>query len=269
MAGSSRWTVALTRPERKQAGSRELLEEAGFRVRGAPFLAIEPHEDPAFARVLEDMHGGDVDAVVFTGSTGVRHTWSRAAEQQALGHLQEALERSPVVAVGPRTAAALRERDVEVHAVPEVHSSQGLVAWFRDHPEVADHVAILRSTRGTPVLPGGLRDLGMRVREVHVYHLTRPPLGNTQERVLLASAQGDVDAWTFTSSLTVKHFMELAQDVGVDREALREHMRAGVVAAIGEPTRGTLEAHGVPVDLVPSDARFEALVEGLVRLRDE
>jgi len=67
----------------------------------------------------------------------------------------------------------------------------------------------------------------------------------------------------FTSSLTVEHFLEAADERGV-REAAIEGLNRAVVGAIGEPTRRTAEEHGIDVDVVPESAEFERLAEAVV-----
>jgi uroporphyrinogen-III synthase len=76
-------------------------------------------------------------------------------------------------------------------------------------------------------------------------------------------AAGDLDAACFTSSLTVEHFLEAAEERGVREEAIAG-LNAAVVGVIGEPTRETAASHGIEVDVVPAEATFEALARETV-----
>lgn len=261
--GEPPWRVAVTRPQPKIVRTERLLMARGLEPVSAPALAIVPNEDPAFPRILEDVQRGEVDHVVFTGATGVRHA-ARRVREEGLGGLAEAVGGAEVVAIGPRTASALGEAGVEVDAVPGTHSSAGLVRRFEaGGAGPGTVVALVRSTRGSPVLPKGLRDLGVEVREAQVYDLVKPEPTEAHEELLAALGAGDLDAAIFTSSLTVEHFLALADEAGPGADVARERLRDVAVAAIGNPTRETLEAEGVPVDVVPDEARIRALVEDL------
>lgn len=257
--------VAVTRPKPKIPRTERVLMARGLEPLAAPTLEIRPFEDPALERVLDDVAHDRLDAVVFTGATGVRHAADQV-EEAGYGGLADLLEGSAVVAIGPRTASALERAGVDVHAVPDTHSSAGLVRWFEEGDPAGDQVALLRSTRGTNVLPKGLRDLGVEVREAHVYDLGRPDPDETHDRLFETVVDGDVDGYTFTSSLTVEHFLSLADEVGPGREAAVDRLNVAAVATIGEPTAGTLEEAGVPVDVVPDEARIQALADDLADL---
>lgn len=262
MAGDP-WRVAVTRPQPKIARTERLLMARGFEPVSAPALAIVAHDDPAFPRILEDVERGEVDHVVFTGATGVRHA-ARRVQEADLGSLAEALEGPAVVAIGPRTASALEEAGLAVDAVPETHSSAGLIDWFASRDAgPGTVVALVRSTRGSPVLPKGLRDAGVEVREARVYDLVKPEPTEAHEALFAALEAGDLDAYVFTSSLTVEHFLRLADEAGPGEDVARERLRDAAVAAIGDPTRGTLEDQGVPVDVVPDEARMGVLADEL------
>lgn len=264
MADPGPWTVAITRPAPKIPRTERVFAERGFEPVSAPALEIQPHEDPALRRILDDLERGNIGHVVFTGATGVAHAWERA-EDLGAGDLAARLDDAAVVAIGPRTASALEERGVAVEAVPETHSSAGLVEWFRERDPVAEQVALLRSTQGTAVLPKGLRDLGARVREAHVYDLARPDPSQDHERLFAALEEDRLDAYTFTSSLTAEHFLELADLAGPGAAEARRRVAGAAVGAIGEPTRETLEEAGIPVDVVPDEARVQALADALAR----
>lgn len=261
--GEGAWTVALTRPAGKLDRSRRVLEDRGFRTIAAPMLEVQPVDDPAYREVLDALARGGLAYLVLTGATGVRHALARTPD------LPARVRDVPVVAIGPRTRDALEDAGVDVHAVPDEHASEGLVEWFGQHASKGEAVGIVRSTRGTSVLPDGLEARGLRVLEGHVYDLVRPEPTDAHRALYDAALAGDVDAFTFTSSLTVEHTLGMAEALGLDRATLRARLDEAAVAAIGAPTRRTLEEHGVHVDVVPERARFEALAEGLVELRRE
>lgn len=232
--------VAVFRPadERIEAAV-ELLEALGATPVPDPMLAVEPTgATPEAAPV-----------VVLTSKTGVE----LAAEQ---GYEPGD---TTLVAIGPATAAAAREAGWEVDVVPEEYTSAGLVEALADDVDGV-RVEVARSDHGSDVLLEGLREAGAEVHETVLYELTRPPgAGESAE----LAARGELEAVAFTSSLTVEHFLEAADERGIRQEAI-EGLGDAVVGAIGPPTAETAESHGIDVDVVPEDADFEALVCAVV-----
>jgi uroporphyrinogen-III synthase len=238
--------VAVFRPDDDRlAAARTLLEELGARPVADPMLAVEPTgERPR-----------DADYVVFTSKTGAELVadagWTPGPT-------------TAVVAIGPKTAAALEAAGYAVDLVPEDYSSSGLVDLLADRVAAAT-VEVARSDHGSAVLLDGLRAAGADVHETVLYRLVRPP--SAGESTALAAA-GDLDAACFTSSLTVEHFVDAAAERGV-REAALRGLDAAVVGVIGEPTGGTAREAGIDVDVVPAAATFEALARETVALLRE
>ncbi|MFB6119460.1 uroporphyrinogen-III synthase [Halosegnis sp.] len=238
-------TVAVFRPaDERLREAVDLLASLGVDPLGDPMLAVAPtgavpREEAAF--------------VIFTSKTGVELVAD--AGWPASG---------TVCAIGDSTAAALRDHGYPVDVVPSEFSSSGLVARLQS--EVAGaRVEVARSDHGSDVLLDGLNDAGAYVHETILYELTRPAdSGVSAER----AATGDLAGAAFTSSLTVEHFLAAAAERGV-REAAIAGVNDAVVGCIGEPTRETAEQAGIAVDVVPSEASFEALARGVVeRVRD-
>ncbi|WP_263020782.1 uroporphyrinogen-III synthase [Natronobiforma cellulositropha] len=234
-------TVAVFRPDDERlAQAVDLLDSLGATAVADPMLAVEPTGQTARA---------DADYVILTSKTGVELV------AEAGWHPGEAT----VCAIGPATAACLREAGYEVDVVPETYTSSGLVAEL-EHEVDGARVEVARSDHGSPVLLEGLEAAGAYLHETVLYRLVRPDgAGESVER----AAAGDLDAAAFTSSLTVEHFLETAAEDGILEEAL-EGLETAVVGAIGPPTRRTLEGHGVAVDVVPDDATAEELLCAVV-----
>ncbi|WP_144798029.1 uroporphyrinogen-III synthase [Halorubrum depositum] len=232
--------VAVFRPaDERIDDAAALLESLGADPVADPMLAVEPT--------------GAVPAaapwVVLTSKTGVE----LAAEAGwAPGD-------ATLAAIGPATAAAAREAGWAVDVVPDEYTSAGLVEALADRVD-GERVEVARSDHGSDVLLEGLRAAGATVNETVLYHLTRPEAAG--ESAALAAA-GDLDAAAFTSSLTVTHFLDAAEERGVRGGAIAG-LADAVVGAIGPPTAETAAEHGIDVDVVPDDADFAALAEAVV-----
>ncbi|EMA42494.1 uroporphyrinogen-III synthase [Halococcus saccharolyticus] len=236
--------VAVFRPadERIERAS-ELLASLGVEPVADPMLAVESTGTTPRT---------DAEYTILTSKTGVEIVADAGWEPEG-----------KVCAIGTATADALRMAGYRVDHVPEEFSSTGLVAHLAD--EVPGmRVEVARSDHGSAVLTDGLAENGAYVHETILYELVRPQqAGHSAE----LAADGDLAAALFTSSLTIEHFLEAAADRGL-REAAVAGLEDGVVGAIGEPTRATAAAAGIGVDIVPTEATFDALARAGVDLLD-
>jgi uroporphyrinogen-III synthase len=190
--------------------------------------------------------------VVLTSKTGVELAVESGWNPDE-GTDGEASE-TTVCAIGESTADALRDAGISVDLVPEEYSSTGLVEALEDEVDGA-RVEVARSDHGSPKLTDGLAAAGADVNETVLYELVRPE--EAGESATLA-AEGELDVALFTSSLTVAHFLDAAEERGVRAEAIAG-LNDAVVGAIGAPTRETAESEGIEVDVVPEMADFEML----------
>ncbi|MFB6080050.1 MAG: uroporphyrinogen-III synthase [Haloferacaceae archaeon] len=237
---AARLPVAVFRPADERLDSAvDLLESLGATAVPDPMLAVEP----------TDATPADAAVVVFTSKTGV----DLAADA---GWTPDC---AAVAAIGPRTARTLRGAGYDVDVLPDEYSSAGLVDALRDRV-AGERVEVARSDHGSAVLLDGLRAAGATVHETVLYRLIRPSAAGRSAEV---AADGLLDAACFTSSLTVEHFLAAAAERGVRAEALAG-LEGATVGAIGEPTRATATEHGLPVDVVPESATFEALATAVV-----
>jgi uroporphyrinogen-III synthase len=232
--------IAVFRPDDdRMTRATDLLEELGVDPVPDPMLAVDPTD--AIPRK-------DADYTILTSKTGVE----LAAESgwDATG---------TICAIGDSTAASLREHGYTVDIVPAEFSSRGMVRELADRVDGA-RCEVARSDHGSSLLTDELANAGAYVHETVLYRLVRPPgAGVSTEH----AAAGGVDGALFTSSLTVEHFLEAADERGI-RQAAIDGLENAVVGAIGEPTRETAEEVGITVDTVPERAEFETLARTVV-----
>ncbi|MDQ2050368.1 uroporphyrinogen-III synthase [Natronolimnohabitans sp. A-GB9] len=229
-------TVAVFRPDDERlTEALDLLEELGADPVPDPMLAVEPTDSTPRT---------DADYAVLTSKTGVELATEAGWEPTD----------ETVCAIGPATADVLRDHGYTVDIVPEEFTSSGLVETLADEVDGA-RVEVARSDHGSPVLLEGLSEAGAYVHETILYRLVRPEgSGESVDR----AAAGELDAACFTSSLTVEHFLEAAAERGVRGDTL-EGLADATVGVIGDPTADTAASLGLDVDVVPSEATFDAL----------
>jgi uroporphyrinogen III methyltransferase/synthase len=245
--------VVVTRP-REQAGElARTLEDAGAEVVLFPTIALAPPPDPA-ALDRAVAAAATYDWIVFTSANGVRGFFACFA-----GQGRDVRELGPVrlAAIGPETAGELERRMLRPAVVPREYRAEGLLAALAGQDLRGRRVLLPRAAGARAVLPETLAARGATVDEVIAYRAVPPPDADVPG-LRAALATGAIDALTFTSSSTVRHFVEL-----LGRDALRTLGRT-VVACIGPITAETAREEGLPVHVCPADYTAAALAASLV-----
>jgi uroporphyrinogen-III synthase len=251
--------LALLRPRDRMAESARLALAHGFAPLVAPLLERAPVDGEALEPLFRALDQRRIAWVTFSSEHAVREAWARAAERGL--DLAALLRGARIAAIGRATRQALRERGVDAEVPPE-QSSAGLVALLRERGVRGQRVALVRSDRGSQELPRGLAALGAEVEDAAVYALRLPQDLEDARALLQRAAEGRVDAWAFTSSLTVEHLLAVAR--GADAEqSLRAALARSAVGAVGKPTAAALERNAIRCDVVSPEASFEELLRGL------
>jgi uroporphyrinogen III methyltransferase/synthase len=164
-----------------------------------------------------------------------------------------------LAAVGPATADALLERGLAVDIIPERYVAEGIVEALRGRDDVRGSRVLYPKAEGArDVLPTELRAMGAEVDEIPIYRTVPDPDGVRAAREALES--GTVDVVTFTSSSTVRYFVDV---VGL------EAARRATIVSMGPITSATARALGLTVHVEAREATIEALVEAVVGIAGE
>ena len=245
--------ILVTRAREQASAFSQRLEAAGAEVIEFPTIQIEPPEswaplDAAIARIRE------YQWVIFTSANGVRHFWDRLHNA---GRDARDLFGITVCAIGPATAAALLDRGVRADVVPPEFKAEALAEALGREGMRGARVLLARAAEAREVLPAELTRGGATVDVVPAYRTVRNAANAEELRAMLRD--GKIDAVTFTSSSTVRYFLELVGPEGIER------LRGVVVASIGPITADTAARHGITSDVMPDSYTIPALAEALVR----
>ncbi len=157
-----------------------------------------------------------------------------------------------VAAIGPGTAAALREAGIVADVVAERSLAEGLLEAL-PADLTGTRALVARAEEARDTLPEGLRAAGAEVDVVPLYR-TLAALPRQPERMLSA------DAVAFTSSSTVRRFAEALP--GRDLAAVR-----GV--SIGPVTSATARELGVGIVAEATRHDLDGLTETLLQVLSE
>ncbi|MGH2885501.1 MAG: uroporphyrinogen-III synthase, partial [Solirubrobacteraceae bacterium] len=207
----------------------------------APAIRIVPLDGPALSV-------SGYDLVCLTSPNGVRLLFSRL---EAGGMDARALAGARVAAIGPGTAAALRSCGVIADVVPsERFVAEGLVDALAG--VLVRRALVARAAEARDVLVDALRERGAEVDVAALYETVASPLTEAQ-----LAAVADADYVTFTSSSTVRFFLESAGEVA-------GRLRARIIS-IGPVTSATLREHGLEPQVEATRHDIDGVVDALIR----
>jgi uroporphyrinogen III methyltransferase/synthase len=230
--------VAVTRARAQASGLAARLRGLGADVVEAPAIKIVPLDGPA-----PDL--GGYDLICVTSPNGVRLLFARLARA---GLDARAFASARVAAIGPGTAAALSEHGISADVVPDRFVAEGLIEALAGI-EIG-RVLVARAAQARDVLPDALRARGAEVDVLALYETVAEPLSEAQ-----LAAVGGADYVTFTSSSTVRFFLDAAA------ERLSERTR---LVSIGPVTSAALRERGVGPDVEAARHDIDGVVEALL-----
>jgi uroporphyrinogen III methyltransferase/synthase len=244
--------VVVTRTRQQASALTHDLAELGADVIEIPTIRIGPAPNPLeFGELVQDAHR--YEWLIFTSPNGVEQFFAiffkLYSDVRSIGNAK-------IAAIGPGTAAALRQFHLDVDLVPKTSTGEGMLEELVACDGSVDNrmYLVVRPEQARTVITEGLTRAGAIVDEAIAYR-TLPEEGDPTGAQARFSAEG-ADVLTFASSSAVENFL-----------ALRLPLPAGIkIASIGPVTSQTLRAHGmkIAVEADPHDiAGLVAAVKSL------
>lgn len=249
-------TVLVTRPEDRGRELVSRLQSLGARATLHPTIAVGPPSDPEPARAAVERLDG-YDLIVFTSARGVQFFLEnlRASGEGARSRL-----RASIAAIGPATAAALREAGLAQDIVAQDSRAEGLADLLKEERVSGHQVLLVQPESARDLLPQALRNARARVDAVPFYRTAAAPgVGEVAEEI----ARGRFDAIVFTSPST---FHCLLGAAGASRDALVWGLRRSARIAIGPFTAAALESADLPATAVASSPSNHGIIDALLRV---
>jgi uroporphyrinogen III methyltransferase/synthase len=245
-------TIVVTRPSDRADEMVEAITRLGGEALIAPMIAVQPL--PMSVAHLATLRKLDqFDWLVFTSASAVEmfHLW---LEKVMIKELPATLR---VIAVGEKTAAAVRVYGWHVKALAERASAEGVVATLLLQGAGNDtKIVFPRAREGRELIPQELKKVGAQVVVLPVYQ-TAPAIPKNLAVLRLRLRERKIDAITFTSPSAVQQFFHLLP-LG-EWPILREIC----LAAIGRTTAAAIREHHLQAHVVPETTSAPALIEAI------
>lgn len=225
--------ILVTRARAQAGALTTQLESLGASVVEMPAIEIEPLDPGPLRGALASL--AEYQWVAFTSQNAVRLVFEELAREG--GRDARAFGAARAIAVGPKTAEALRARGLPVAVTPERYVAEGVLDALRGRDDIAGaRVLYLAAEGARDVLPIGLRALGARVDVVPIYRSAPARVDAGDVRAQLE--RGEIDLVTFASASAVQNYT-----AAVGREAARR----APAASIGPVTSEAVRREGIPL----------------------
>lgn len=247
--------IVLTRAQEQAGEFSQLLAAYGAEPIELPTIQIEP---PASWQTVDEAIAtlDKYQWIIFTSVNGVVPFMERV---RAAGKDARALGGLHVCAIGPRTAQEVERYGIRPDVVPAEYQAEGVIASLEERGMSGVRVLIPRAEVARELLPERLRELGATVDVVTVYRTMMPT--NDVASFTQQLRAGRIAVLTFTSSSTVKNFVELLGG----REIAQKLAAQAVIACIGPITARTAEEYGLTVGILPAENTIPALADAIAR----
>jgi uroporphyrinogen III methyltransferase/synthase len=227
--------IVVTRARGQALKFSQKLSELGADVLEIPAVkGVDPENKQSFVDALLSLNS--YDWLVFTSANGVTVFFDlffrRFQDLRDIGGAK-------IAAVGPATAAKLRELHLQVDAMPEEFVGHKIAATLHKHSSIENSkICLLRAEKANPELPRALEEMGAIVDDIGLYQT----IAETEDFFGAAEnfQEHGADWVTFTSSSTVEFF-----HARFDLPKLVKKFPQLKTASIGPETTKAITALGV------------------------
>ena len=249
--------ILVTRAREQSRSLSEKIHELGGEALEFPVIKItRPKRQAFFDQSLYRLN--EYDWIIFTSVNGVKFFFERLRELKM--DIRQ-MAKAKIAAIGPKTAEALWEKGLLVEVIPEEYKAEELVENLRKHVKEGEKILLPRANIARKILAVELEKMGCEVTDADAYD-TEAETGNAFE-VVQALQEGAIHVITFTSSSTIRNFVQALQTVVEDVPSLLKDVQ---IVCIGPITAQTAKELGLKVDRIAKEYTIEGLVEALKQL---
>ena len=250
--------VLVGRARQQASALSAQLHALGAVVFEIPFIEIRPPSsykplDTALKQVSE------YDWLILTSVNGVE---ALAARMKILTIEPRKLTDLKIATIGPATRSATEKMGLKVSVVPPKYVAESVVESLRGKVE-GQRALLVRAAVARDVIPRELRKMGATIDVVEAYQTVMPDSSRKRLQSLMEYPKRRPHVVTFTSSSTVRNFVELLGGKG--RPAHATNLLDGVrLASIGPITSATLREFGLPVHIEAEEYTIAGLTRAIL-----
>jgi uroporphyrinogen-III synthase len=255
MEGFGGKVIAITRPQERSKTAVDIIKSHGGVPLVAPTLELQYSKTKSLMELCK--RAFELDWIILTSPASLNSLFKYCKDFKKKLNIK-----CRVAAIGPKTAKALTNYGISTELMPNDYTAEGLLEVFKDIPLKGKKVGLPRTFSARKILPEGLKEMGAEVFLAEAYKSTLPQDKTLAHKLIEGIIQGEVDAVTFTSPLTVTNLFEIA---GKKKELLLKALNdnSTMVAAIGPITQKPLNENGIK-SITPPHYTVKAMLERLM-----
>lgn len=247
--------ILVTRTRDQASELVTMLEDQGADcLEGSTIALVEPDSWAEIDSALADLD--KYDWLLFTSINAIKFFFKRVA---AKGMDCRDLNGPRIGVVGTATADFLQGYGIRADLLPTEFTGEGLAEELLERGVKGARVLIPRALKAREILPEKLRAGGAEITVAPVYQNVRPDDYAKVRRVL---EEKRIDMVTFTSSSTVRNFLEMLE---IKDQTEFARLLGGVkIAVIGPVTARTARENKLAIDVEPGTYTIPAMVDAIV-----
>jgi uroporphyrinogen-III synthase len=234
-------TIAITRSKEDSQEFIELATRENVIPIPIPTIELVSKGDKIVDEFLKDVQEFQPDYSVFMSSKAVKLLFDVAKTNSKYHELQLAVANTIVMAVGPKTKAALESEGIKVSYMPNRYSSVGVGETFTKLNAEGKKVIIPRSGASTEFLAKLLQKIGLIVKENKLYDVQTFSDDSQWQEFKESFVKNKIDGIVFTSASSVRGFFEIMSDF----DELEKKLQKIQIVAIGPFTADGLKKFNV------------------------
>lgn len=244
--------IIVTRAREQASDFAELLYLNGAEPIEFPTIQVIPPDSwDELDNAVDEIRG--FEWIIFTSVNGVRFFFERLNRKGDL----RLLHGIKICAIGPQTASEIRRYGLVPDLIPKEYRAEAIIEEMGKEDIAGKRMLLPRAEIAREILPQELSRMGARIKVVTAYKTIKPEEDLERVRGLLKNKE--ISVITFTSSSTVRNFLEMFNEGEV-----MGLIDGTAVACIGPITAKTAEDLGISTDIMPSKYTMPELTEAIV-----
>jgi uroporphyrinogen-III synthase len=242
----------------------ELVRQRGGVPFHAPALAELPDLDPQkIAALVRSLEAAPAKLVIFQTGVGTRALFAVLDTLGLAKTFLDLLEKTIVVARGPKPTGALRSRGVRIdRQAADPFTTHQVLETIKDVDLKNARVIVQRYGVANAELDRALEARGAQVIEIPTYRWSLPADTRPLEDLVAALERGELHAAVFTNAEQVRNLFAVADKLK-KTAPLRESLNRTLVASIGPVASAVLREYEVKIDLEAKPPKLGPLLSAL------
>ncbi len=243
--------IIVTRAREQASSLVEILEEEGAHVIEFPTIEIvEPDDYSELDKAIENIK--TYDWLIFTSVNGVKFFLNRLKYHKKDVRVLDGIK---ICAIGPKTAETFENFGIIPDFIPEKYQAEYIIEGLKKAGINRKKFLLPRAKVAREILPKKIKELGGEIDVVTVYETKMPQ--TKKDEIIEMLKNNEIDYITFTSSSTVKNFIEMI-------EGNTNLLKNAKLVSIGPITSDTIKSYGLTPTIEAKKYTIEGLKEAIL-----